>query len=195
MNIIVGILSLLISIKYPQKPKEGFFRQMLKECNLVYSPPSEYIGCDTFLNINYNSLGVSHTVIRHGLKSIKDSIFIGIALSKINTNDNLRLKGFPGPTGKQWDANENFYPAYKVPYKLYNEKYVSQNFNGDIAGIYEFKLNPKYPFMKKYSNCLIVFVHKNNIADFEVIYCYNDDSKNKIEKLIAQTKTILKFRS
>jgi hypothetical protein len=172
------------------------FNYYLVEGGLVYQPPAKYSELDYHGNFfpDSNSTFIL-SMMFYSVKNNKDDIVIGFApipIYKID-KESLTYKLFPSDPNKNWeikvkvesDTSDNK-PVY------YNKKQLAV-INADNAVLYQLKMTRI--FLKKYTLCKVVVIHKENVSDAQIFYFYNNTSKDLVDKQIKVTSNILKFKA
>jgi hypothetical protein len=73
---------------------------------------------------------------------------------------------------------------------------VSKTWNANEAIIVTTNTEQFYKkplFRGRYSNCKILVIHKENIADIFLYYWYDESGSKKIDTIISQTKNMIGF--
>ena len=73
-----------------------------------------------------------------------------------------------------------------------SNKEAEEYYNAEIVAIY--KLNNQNIYKKKYKLCKVVLLHKKDKADVYLYYWYDANSKDKIDNVIEQTRSMLRYK-
>jgi hypothetical protein len=160
--------------------------------DLHYLPPKGYSTSDTSFMIT-NRLEFNHHTAIVSSKS-KSGILVCISFNGIDTSSRRQLSGFPGPDGLPFDINKNWIPSFGVKYRLFPSSYSQEMYNADVSGTFEFEPGKLVPIIARGEKCRVLFIHKDNWLDIEIMYCYTADSEHQLDNVMEETKNILKFR-
>ena len=167
------------------------FKADLSRLKIQYLPPRGYKSLYKSYSASTGTFLLSAS--RHQLQAQKDSVFIYFAIIDIDTSQALsnRLKKF----GFNVDVNRNYiqgvadtlmYPIFQDPMQLSISKY-----NADRSGTYDVQL--KLPYKRQYSNCKVMYIHKENRADILIYYFFNSESASKLSKHIKRISQRIRF--
>ncbi|MGY4385919.1 hypothetical protein ACVWYN_002967 [Pedobacter sp. UYP24] len=170
------------------------FKHKLREFDLDFRPPVGYKLSDSIYNIYYDGRGGAlHAHSELALKSA-DGILIFITFNQIDTFNREKLRGFPGPGGLPFDINRNWIPAFDAKYELFPTTYSNKTFNADSCGIYDFVPNKRVNILSKDEKYKVLFIHKENELDIEIMYFYTPETERFLKKHMDATRDMLKFK-
>lgn len=179
---------------YNTNAQDTTFNAYLNKTDLIYSAPKSYS------KLNYSGYFVADpnyilSTIFYSIKSNENDIVIGISLVPIVIDDKESLTSelFPNEPNNNWKLSiKTEADTSSNNIEFYNKKQLAY-INADNAALYQLKM--KRIFLGKYNFCKVIIMHKQNWGDAELLYFYNDKSKDVIDKQIKATKDILKFKT
>ncbi|MBB6130584.1 hypothetical protein [Mucilaginibacter lappiensis] len=129
------------------------------------------------------------------LEGKKDDIMICFAVANYKLFNEVRIRKY-SPNYSKNDEYKNRIKSKidssRYSFTPYKREFTHKVFNADTAGIYDFV--PQDPYRNRYPLTKIVTIHKQDRADIEVFYFYNEKSKNRINKYIADTQGMIQFQ-
>lgn len=168
------------------------FRAKVRQYGLEYNEPNGYLVSDSAIVTVDAVVGVNHGTMLRSLRS-NDGIFIGIIFNGPIVNDG-KLEGFPGPDGLPFDPNKNWIPSFHRKYDVLPTEYSRETYNADLVATSQFYQHKNVPILGKYEKCKCIIIHKDNMVDIEIMYFYTSDSTHLLEKCMAETKNLLRFK-
>lgn len=170
------------------------FPGYVKSMGMTYKAPSSFI--ETQVDNSYrpgNDMVIS--AFFYELSSQKSDILITISILDLtHINDSIsRIVSPRNAYGKNLDFLRGIQIESDVSRDqliFISNKETEKFYNADNAAIYKFRNNRSY---KGNKFCKVVLIHKKDRADIQLYYWYNDNSKDLVDAIMEQTRTMLRF--
>ncbi|PZP46348.1 MAG: hypothetical protein DI598_12200 [Pseudopedobacter saltans] len=176
------------------------FKPYCESANLIYNQPKFFIDFIPQYSkkfFRYTSKKYIYP-FQYNIIDKDSSICIGFSVYNLNSkqdSDKIIQKLFPGRKVNNEYKLPIKHKADSINHKInyYSYEKAEKLYNATIAGDY-YMYNFENPYEKRFFNCRIVFMHKDNVGDAEIYYFYNEKEKNRVDKLIEESYKMLYFK-
>ena len=187
----LGLLGIISSV-YGQNYSE--FKSILDDCGMNFTKPNGFDECKV---IDNNDMGYEYA-LKYTDKDFEVRFSIRPIRYKNYANDTVKneMEGQRPFRNSQYEiifktVMLNLTGGIEYKYTVFDNNSVKTEFNADWGATTFLDLNPNGEFGKGYKYCMMVTIHKNDIAD--AYYFYLSNSKDKFMDYVDPLFHILRF--
>ena len=186
------------------------FSEYAKSLNIIFTPPVDFTEtqCDQFYSPGNDIL---INAFFYELSSIEKEVTIDVSildLSQVSDSTNAIID-----PRSSYSKNLNYLRVMQIQADVkhdaihfFSNEESNRLFNAENSAIYTFRNEHSYHeffnnghiykqgiYKNKFPYCKILTIHKENRADIELYFWYNDNSKKSVNEIIKSTRSMLKF--